>query len=335
MPGSSQIDKQTDKHCDYQCTDGTCCNNPVEKTGQCFWHDSTADKSSPDIREKLESYVTSGGYTKGLQLQGANLDGLNLVNHGQKQGYDISGSDFYRAKLRGAHFFNVTLENGSLMKADLREANLHFGHFAGTNLLGVKLEGSKIDHIEIGNKIRQEKLAHEADSRGERDKAVDLFEQAEEIYRALRKAAEEQGLFSLGGRFIHSELIMRRHCQPLLSFSRLKSKCIDLFCGYGERPGNVVIFSLALIVVCACIYSTLGLYFEGERLQLDFQNKTVVENLKGFFVSLYFSVVTFTTLGYGDVTPAGGSRPIAALEAFTGGFTMALFVVVFVKKMTR
>ena len=48
-----------------------------------------------------------------------------------------------------------------------------------------------------------------------------------------------------------------------------------------------------------------------------------------------YSVVTFTTLGYGDFTPVGLSRIFAAFEAFTGSFTLALFVVVFVKKMTR
>jgi len=321
--------------CEYQYTDGSRCNNREHNSVRCYWHDPAVDKSSENVKEKLENYATSGGYMKGLQLQRAQLEGLDLVRHGHKTGYDLSGSDFYRAKLRGAHFFNITLENGSLMKADLRDANLHFGHFSGSNLLGIQLDGSKIDHIDVGNMIPQERLAHEAIRAGENEKAIDLYEQAEEIYRTLRKAAEDQGLFSLGGRFIHSELVMRRHCQPLFSVDRLTSKCIDLFCGYGERPGNVVIFSLILIVVCACIYSSLGLYFEGQLLQLDLINKSLLDNLKGFLVSLYFSVVTFTTLGYGDVTPAGGSRPVAAIEAFSGGFTMALFVVVFVKKMTR
>lgn len=327
MPGSGL--------CQYIAHDGTQCNNRVSGTEHCFWHDSSPEKDLSDVKGKLEAYALSGGYLKGLQLKRANLEDLNLVNHDHKNGYDLSGSDFYRANLRGAHFFNITLRNGSLMKADLRDANLHFGRFNETNLLGVKLDGSKMDHIELGDKVQQEKLAKLADMAGKRAEAIDFYEQAEEIYRNLRKAAEEQGLFSLGGRFIHSELTMRRHCHPLFSINRLKSKCIDLFCGYGERPGNVVIFSLGLIFVCACLYFVLGLRFEGEHLQLNFTQGGFIENVKGFLISLYFSVVTFTTLGYGDVTPLGGSRPVAALEAFTGGFTMALFVVVFVKKMTR
>jgi len=37
----------------------------------------------------------------------------------------------------------------------------------------------------------------------------------------------------------------------------------------------------------------------------------------------------------GDFNPMGISRTIAVIEAFTGSFTIALFVVVFVKKITR
>ena len=45
-----------------------------------------------------------------------------------------------------------------------------------------------------------------------------------------------------------------------------------------------------------------------------------------FLNCLYFSVITFTTLGYGDFQPAVGlSRFFVSLEAIIGAFTMALF----------
>ncbi|WP_120634731.1 potassium channel family protein [Ruegeria sp. EL01] len=41
---------------------------------------------------------------------------------------------------------------------------------------------------------------------------------------------------------------------------------------------------------------------------------------------LYFSYVTFTTVGYGDLSPAGLCRGLAAAEAVTGYILLGLFV---------
>ena len=37
-----------------------------------------------------------------------------------------------------------------------------------------------------------------------------------------------------------------------------------------------------------------------------------------FGTSVYFSIVTFTTLGYGDAQPIGNSRIISSIEALLG-----------------
>ncbi len=41
----------------------------------------------------------------------------------------------------------------------------------------------------------------------------------------------------------------------------------------------------------------------------------------------YFSVTTFTTVGYGDLQPRGGFKVAAMIEGFLGWMTMALFLV--------
>jgi len=84
----------------------------------------------------------------------------------------------------------------------------------------------------------------------------------------------------------------------------------------------------------ATIYFAIGIDYNNESLRINIQSG-LVENIYNFLSCLYFSVVTFTTLGYGDLTPVGFARAMAAFEAFVGSFTMAPFVVVFVKKMTR
>jgi len=323
-----------EKHCQYKDPEGHCCPNVVQNSKHCYWHDQSIDKSQDNIKERLENYAKSGGFLRGVILIKAQLAGIDLVNHHHKTGYDFSYADFYRADLSNAHLYNTSLNQASLMKADLRGANLHCVKLLNANLLGVRWYGSKIEKIQIGKKLLQEQQAKQSYENNDQITAIDYLEQAEEIYRDLRKHSEQEGMFTLSGELIQKELTMRRLQLPRYSSQRFFSKLIDIFCGYGEAPLRIVSFSLALIVCCAFIYMFTGLNFEGEIQYLEFEY-SFEKNTEIFFSSLYYSVVTFTTLGYGDFTPVGISRAVAAFEAFTGSFTIALFVVVFVKKMTR
>jgi hypothetical protein len=323
--------------CKYVTPDAKACPNTSVGAGYCFWHDPTSDKTNFDLKDKLEDYVKGGGFSYGLKLRRVNLKGVNLVKRNSNTGYDLSGSDFYRANLDRAHLFNLTMKGGSFMKTNLEYANLHCCNFEQTNLLGVKLEGARLDNIHIGNTLQQEVDGRQAAKKGGKEAeavAMDNFEQSEEIYRDLRKAADKQGLHELAGQFGHKELIMRRMLLPKFSAERITSKFVDLFCGYGEKPVNVITFSLSLIFVCSLCYFALGVMADGVLTSFNMAH-SLEQNFYNFVSCLYFSVVTFTTLGYGDITPVGLSRVVAALEAFSGSFTLALFVVVFVKKMTR
>jgi len=322
------------ERCKYQSSCGESCTETNLGAGYCFWHDPTVDKSGMDLAPRLEAYIRNGGMSKGLKLQRVNLRGINLVNRDNHLGFDLSESDLYRADLRGAHLFNLHLCHGSLMKANLEGANLHCANLENTNLLGIKLHDAKMDNIHIGEKLQQEKLALQKNKEGDRTAAIDNFEQSEEIYRNLRKSADHQGLFPLAGGFGYKELIMRRMLMPHWSVKWVFSKIVDMLCGYGEKPENTVLFSLLLVLLSAIGYFLFGVSHNGQILQFDIDS-SLRENSLTFLMSLYYSVVTFTTLGYGDVTPVGITRFIAALEAFIGSFTIALFVVVFVKRMTR
>jgi len=325
--------------CQYQDPDNTkqeafCCQGEANSSGFCFWHDKAIDKSGQDIRQRLESYAQAGGMLRGITLSKAQLQGIDLVNHHQKIGYDFSYADFYHANLNSAHMFNINLQHASIMKADLRDSNLNCANLADTNMLGVKWTGSKFENVKIGKKIKQEYSAKTALAAKDSQANIDFLEQAEEIYRDLRKHAEHEGIFTLSGYFIQKELTMRRLQLPRYSLKRNISKLVDIFCGYGEAPLRIIGLSIAIIFLCAIMYTFTGLSYNGD-IQAISAEQTLSENISFFYSSLYYSVVTFTTLGYGDFTPVGISRAIAAIEAFTGSFTIALFVVVFVKKMTR
>jgi ion channel len=91
--------------------------------------------------------------------------------------------------------------------------------------------------------------------------------------------------------------------------------------------GEVMAAWLALILVFGfiyCIVEALG----GQGL-LE-HGQPVPATWKGFRTALYFSFVTATSVGYGDVVPAGWMRALAILEAASGliifGFVVSKFV---------
>jgi hypothetical protein len=326
--------KEKNELCNYKDPENFSCPNHAEHGGVCYWHDKSVDKTGPDVKSKLEEYARNDGFLRGVVLEQADLKGIDLVKHRSKIGYDMSYADLYRADLRHAHMFNITLAHSSLMKANLTKAKLNCANLTGSNLLGVIWKDSKIENIALGKKLYQETLAKTSLKSNQNEKAADYYEQAEEVYRDLRKHTEHAGMFRLSGILIQRELTMRRMQSPKFSVKRLTSKCIDLFCGYGEAPLRIIGISMIIILICAMLYTFTGLSYQGTIVSYD-ENLPISDNINLFFSCLYYSIVTFTTLGYGDFTPVGISRAIAALEAFTGSFTLALFVVVFVKKMTR
>jgi len=106
---------------------------------------------------------------------------------------------------------------------------------------------------------------------------------------------------------------------------------LDLVAGYGERPQRTLALALAVVLGTAVTYpATDGLVTGGEVVRYGTHGPLAV--LDG----LYFSVVTFATLGLGDVHPAGDlGRLIAASEGLAGAFLTAVFVFSLGRRVTR
>lgn len=111
--------------------------------------------------------------------------------------------------------------------------------------------------------------------------------------------------------------------------------------GYGSNPRRVVATSAAVIVGCALLYPLTGGIQEtagGATITYTIEDPEAVPEqylLFVFFKSLYFSTVTFATLGYGDIQPVGTvARAIAGSEALLGQLLLALFVFVLTRTVT-
>ena len=96
---------------------------------------------------------------------------------------------------------------------------------------------------------------------------------------------------------------------------------------YGESIPRVFVTALSIILLYTGIYSLSG----------SVTGQNMAKPIHNFWTNLYFSIVTFTTLGYGDLHPVSSMRMrlLAGSEAFLGAFTIAYFVVVVSRKIMR
>jgi hypothetical protein len=111
---------------------------------------------------------------------------------------------------------------------------------------------------------------------------------------------------ALGTAVISATVVV--HTLGLMSVTHLIGRLTDRFRMHGRRSRivamlTVVIGTLALLTVEVWLWATA--YF-------------LLEVVGDFDTALYFSTVTFSTIGYGDIVPAHGWRLFCALEGIDG-----------------
>lgn len=114
---------------------------------------------------------------------------------------------------------------------------------------------------------------------------------------------------------------------------------LDVGSGYGTKPFNIGILMALCIVVFAGIYAVLPGEFlynvEADSYAAAYpgQPSPTLSALS----ALYFSVATFTTMGFGDwvAKPDSAMRFIVIIEAFIGLFLVALYVAMLTRKIIR
>jgi hypothetical protein len=98
----------------------------------------------------------------------------------------------------------------------------------------------------------------------------------------------------------------------------------DLTCKYGTSPIRILTWMIAAIFGFSATFYT-------------FQNfMSYAAPIKMTFADcLYFSIITYTTVGYGDIHAIGDLRFLAGIEGLVGLTLTSLFTVIIARKIIR
>ena len=296
----------------------------------------------PLTREHVEKLIcANGGNSEGLDLSYRNLYGADLSELNLREAR-LQGASLGRANLRNADLFRADLQEADLFRADLRGTFLKEANMDRVYLLAVRID----DQTELSDAFWGHKHINEWERAGS-------YQNARGIYRQLFIWYKNHGYADVAGEFLYRDWVCKRlEAKGVLvgglSWSRpwrilgspksprwralitlLWLAAFELLFGYGERPFRVSFVAAFVVLVFALIFF---LYPLSEIAAADIGGLT-----NRLWHSFYFSLVSFTTLGYGGWVghPDSWIRSLGSIESFIGLFITAMFLVTFTRKWTR
>jgi uncharacterized protein YjbI with pentapeptide repeats len=304
---------------------------------------------------------------KGVSLRGEDLTGLNLT------GANFVEADLSDADLSGSHLFKADFSKSSLVKAKMNDAELTGANLSEANLEDARAEraglgmaqlkktrmfntvltdstltkadltGADLRHA-ILNRVRmREALFYGADCTGADFRGADMslsnFTGAIMNNADLRDARLRQvngyekakwygvdirdinfaGAYRLR-RFVVDENYLKEF-RDSSKFNYLIYKIWSITSDCGRSLTLWCLWIMGIVLLFSLLYTFSG---------VDYGK---YDNWIGPF---YYSVVTITTLGYGDIVPVTpGARIIAICEVFIGYIMLGGLLSIFTNKMAR
>ena len=150
------------------------------------------------------------------------------------------------------------------------------------------------------------------------------LERAFRMYRRAVYAFEQCGHFGDARQLSYRLMAMKLRDARELELgwgTRIELRLYWAVAGFGYRPRRVVGSAAAVVLGFALLY-----------LALDGVRGPDGEAV-GFWQAVYFSGITFATIGYGDFVPAPHMRLVAFTEGALGAFAMSFFVVVLANRL--
>jgi len=284
---------------------------------------SRADLSNAD----LSGTRLAGAILCEARLCGAKLDGSELL------GADLRGADlsecsgrnagFGRAKLDGAILFAGAFSGATFTQASVRGADARAAEFGGARLIEADLHGSDLCRAMLqGADLEKASVSGasfvDADLRRVRFRGMTGYSRSDWVgvnildadfcgAYGVRRTIEDQN-------YLHEFRVSSRLNTVWYWIWWATSDCGRSFLRWG-------LWTVAL----TCLFA--GLY---EGVELDFGAHPT------YLSTLYYSVVTLTTLGYGDVVPASPAAQLLAMcEVAVGYVMLGGLLGIFSNKMAR
>lgn len=169
------------------------------------------------------------------------------------------------------------------------------------------------------------------------DNYAEMLAEKAKSLRALSNLFAQNDYSNLAGEYYYQSKCVE--CRALKGKQQILSSLIWCSCGYGERPGNTLVCIIFSIVLWALLYLITGFEIDQEVLclsELIASNAPITAIIKAFGHSLFFSITTFSTVGYGNYVPAGTLSLIASgAQMLVGVSLTALWTGCIFRKITR
>lgn len=278
-----------------------------------------ADLSGRDLRgddltgADLSRANLTGADLRGCSLRGCTLDGAKFM------GADLRGADLTECRAVGTVLGHADLTDASLFAADLRDASLSASTLCGADLRAANLVGARLRDADLTNADFTKAEMSRVDLTGSTLKGAHFKD-------AVLSHAELKGLrdhetadwigvsvididFS-GAYFLRREIMDQNYLFEFRTRDRSHAMLYAVWkatSDCGRSVGRWATVTLMVAVFFATLYTMVDIDYG--------QNRTALS-------PLYFSVVTITTLGYGDALPRSLVAQILVMVEVAVGYMM-------------
>ena len=304
--------------------------------------------------------ILAGEDLSDLDLSGANLGGADL------SGAELCGTRLERANLKMASLREADLSGAILSDAELYKADLRGAFLTGADLSRAYLAQARLEAADLrGARLEQARLA-EADLRGAvlaeavlaRAELTEVDLTGADLRKTDLSGADLHGLkygtpAERRGRFLgirgldscHGNALFVRDAKDQDYLDALE-RAIDATPGRWAKRGKRLLFSAWGLIdygrslgrpflYAALLCSAFGLaYLADMRLGwglIDYSGSS-----QDLLTPFYFSIVTYTTLGFGEVTPMNWlGELLVMLEVVLGYTTLGLLLSILANRVAR